>query len=354
MRRTRDESRRRDAQECAEDVPRLAADAVAERSPRAPSSRTGSTARSACSGRSASPPPACCRARSRRSSCRRRAQRASLSARHRASDRLLHRRSGDGTRPDAVSASRARRCCAPRGMLMRGEVLVPSSVWAGPTDDRRRPRRLRRGRARSSHATFIGRRLCADRRLRYPLRSQHIRACAPPARSRPSDPQDAVADADLVDQRRHGRLGARRRAIRRAPRSARAQSSSTSTRSRRERSALPSTLIEAAGGRYVEAAVMAAVPPHGHHACRCCSAARTREAAAELLAAARLQREHLFRHDRRRLRGEDVPQRRHQGPGGAADRIAGHRSPLWRRGRRACLARGDVSERGLGDGSPPT
>ena len=88
--------------------------------------------------------------------------------------------------------------------------------------------------------------------------------------------------ADLVISRRHRR--ARRS---RSPRPARrrcrrAPSSSISIRPRRARRRAPPRMIRAAGGRYVEGAVMTRSRPTAS-GCRCCSAGRTRRRLAPLL-----------------------------------------------------------------------
>ena len=95
-------------------------------------------------------------------------------------------------------------------MLMRGEVLVPSTIWSG---------------ARETVVALIGygevgrifaRDLSAggfDAILAYDiLFDAHDPACAPPARA-VSSTRDAVSDAEARRQRRHGRPRDRRRGI---------------------------------------------------------------------------------------------------------------------------------------------
>ena len=103
-----------------------------------------------------------------------------------------------------------------------------------------------------------------------------------------------------------------------------------------------------AGGRYVEGAVMTSVPPYrikvplllgGAGAAAACAAAGR----------ARLRRQGRERQARRRLGGQDVPQRDDQGPGGDGDRELHHRARLWRRGCGAGLAEGDLSRHRLGE-----
>ena len=107
-------------------------------------------------------------------------------------------------------------------------------------------------------------------------------------------------------------------------------------------------LIDDAGGRYVEGAVMTSIPPYrikvplllgGGGAARAGAAAGR----------ARLQRQGRERPARRRLGGQDVPQHHDQGPGGDGDRELHHRARLRRRGRGAGFARGDLSRHRLGE-----
>jgi hypothetical protein len=89
--------------------------------------------------------------------------------------------------------------------------------------------------------------------------------------------------------------------------------------------------VNAAGGRYVEGAVMTSCRPTASR-CRCCSAGPT-PPRWRRCSTPRLRRQGGQRAPGRGQRHQDVPQRDDQGPGGDGHRELHHRAPL-RRGRR--------------------
>ena len=106
-------------------------------------------------------------------------------------------------------------------------------------------------------------------------------------------------------------------------------------------------VVAEAGGRYVEAAVMSSVPPHGIRVPMLLGGPHAHSAAADACEA-RLRRERGLDLVWRRIRDQAVPQRDHQGHGGARHREPACGAALWRRARSACVARRDVSRPRLG------
>ena len=92
-------------------------------------------------------------------------------------------------------------------------------------------------------------------------------------------------------------------------------------------------LIDGAGGRYVEGAVMTSVPPYRIKVPLLLGGGGARELA-PLAGRTRLQRQGRQRRARRRLGGQDVPQRHDQGPGSHGDRdVSPRRGPTASRTR---------------------
>ena len=150
-----------------------------------------------------------------------------------------------------------------------------------------------------------------------------------------------------VDARRLARRARRRRRIsssRRSPRSqtvrrragaapppsARAPGSSTSIRRRPARSSRPRALIDGAGGRYVEGAVMTSIPPHRIRVPLLLGGPRRGDARARCSRPG-LRRPGRLGHARRRVGHQDVPQRDDQGARGDGRRELRRRARLWRR-----------------------
>ena len=107
-------------------------------------------------------------------------------------------------------------------------------------------------------------------------------------------------------------------------------------------------LIDGNGGRYVEGAVMTSIPPYRIKVPLLLGGAGAAELA-PLLVELGFDAKVASDRTRRRLGGQDVPQRDDQGPGGDGDRKFHHRAGLRRRGRGAGVAGGNLSRHRLGE-----
>ena len=129
---------------------------------------------------------------------------------------------------------------------------------------------------------------------------------------------------------------------------ARAASSSTSIRRHRARRSRPPSTSRRGGGRYVEGAVMTAVPPHRIKVPLLAGRPARRGRSCRTLNELGLRGAGRERRARRRERHEDVPQRDGQGAGGDGDRELHRGPPLRRRGGGDRVAARDVPRRRLG------